>query len=120
MAGAWQLVCLRVFAPHRGALAGFPGGLLFFSHPDPTVFSFTFGILVFTSPFQFDLVVVLADLPHDGLPTLVHMNVLHSHFLFEFTAITAQGFCKVGKYPHNSGLPAFRYVRRVEPRTSGL
>lgn len=99
MAGARHFVCRRVFAPHLGALFGLPGGLSFFSHPHPflglDVGSF---LLIILFPL-IDLIVVLAHLPHNCLSTLVHVHVLHSHFLFEFTPITAQGFCKVGKYP---------------------
>lgn len=79
MAGARHFVLLRVLAPHRGALAGFPGKLSFFSHPDPFVFLGDF-VNISASRLLIDLIVILANLPHDCLSTLVYVNVSYSSF----------------------------------------
>jgi len=87
IAGARHFSPCRVLAPHRGAVFGSPGGLPFFSHPDPLLRSrfLFFGFIVAAHVSG----IVLAHLAHDGLTAFMDLHVFYDHFLFAFASITA-------------------------------
>ena len=92
-AGQPQGEPLRVRAPHRGALAGFPWGLAFFSQPRR--FAWGSFAVVWCIPTPHPLI----DGPHNGLTARLNGDVLHRHFLLAPAAICSQALRHYGEGP---------------------
>src|SRR5208283_3979975 len=90
MAGAWQGVPRRFFAPHLGALVKSPGGLPFFNHPRRFSWGCVSALVIIPTPSPFALGV---HRPDNGLPPLVNVDVLNRYFLLRALApVSLQGF----------------------------
>ncbi len=102
IAGHWQRVPRRVFAPQRGAFEKSPGAFPFLSHPR----RLSWGVLS-----------VFRVIPHrprscgchsadDGLSALVYMDVLHGYLLLaRFALELLHGLDLVQVQPHQTDRP---------------
>jgi hypothetical protein len=74
MAGHRQGVPRRVFAPHRAARVGSPGGLPFLSQPRRASWGVAFRLPFTPTPTPRSV-----HRSHNGLPALVDVNMLHPY-----------------------------------------
>ena len=82
IAGHWQSVPRRFFAPHRAALVKSPGGLPLFSRPRRFSWGVCSGIAIAPLPSP-----GCAHRPHNRLPALMDMDVLHRYLLLTGQAL---------------------------------
>ena len=92
-AGQPHGVPLRVRAPQRGALLGFPGGLAFFSHPRRFAWGSFAVLLCIPTPHP------PVDRSNNGLAASLHSDVLNGHLLLPAAAIRPQALRHRRKRP---------------------